>query len=43
MKKKEKKLTDDEIEALISLIRLDLADDTELPDCNECTGDAGCC
>lgn len=43
MKKKEKKLTDDEVETLIALIKLDLAGDIKLPDCDGCAGDAGCC
>jgi hypothetical protein len=35
-------LTEDEIETLLILIRLDLAGDLNL-DCKGCPGDAGCC
>ena len=37
-----KDLTEDEIETLIALIRLDLAGGLNL-DCNSCPGNAGCC
>ena len=37
-------LSDDEVDTLIALIRLDLAGDFDLPlDCGGCTGEKGCC
>lgn len=37
-------LTEDELETMLMLIKLDLHDDLKLPlDCGSCTGEKGCC